>query len=221
MAKKADYKSIMGSCCAGLWHYLRALWGYGLCLQVIWNSRVKAAPSAAYSSPSLLLAEAGHRWSPEPLLARLERSSLHVQADAAYPRAWTPLASSISLQRAAWSAEGPQPRDSQPRVVPSTARFAPCRQLRLAAQARDGEQCCVQGQTEENTRTGSHCTDVENQSILYSMDHWFWGEFCSREMNSGKCKTHHPCSNYHSHSKYHPHWGETKAQDGTGQPGDR
>lgn len=83
MAKKADYKSIMGGCCAGLWHYLRALWGYGLRLQVIWNSRVKAAPSAAYSSPSLLLAEAGHRWSPEPLLARMERSSLHVQAAAA------------------------------------------------------------------------------------------------------------------------------------------
>lgn len=87
MAKKADYKSIMGGCCAGLWHYLRALWGYGLRLQVIWNSRVKAAPSAAYSSPSLLLAEAGHR-------------------------AWTPLASSISLKRAVWGAEGPQPRDS-------------------------------------------------------------------------------------------------------------
>lgn len=51
MAKKADYKSIMGDCCAGLWHYLRATWGCGLCLQVTWNSGVKAAPQWCLFSP--------------------------------------------------------------------------------------------------------------------------------------------------------------------------
>lgn len=28
----------------------------------------------------------------------------------------------------------------------------------------------MQGQIEENTRTGPHCTDVENQRILYSLE---------------------------------------------------
>lgn len=55
---------------------------------------------------------------------------------------------------------------AQPRLLHAGRQW-----LQAAAQGRDGEQGCVRGQKEENTtKMGSHCTDVENQSILYPLE---------------------------------------------------
>lgn len=135
-AQKADYKSLMGDCCAGLWHCLGATWG---CVCRSPGAQgFKLPPSAACSAPSLLLA--GHRWSLrhcQPGWRALPCSSRELLPPLEPSGIICPLADG----GAAWGAQG-----AQPRAAPSTAQFAPCRQPRAAGACRRqrwGARLCV------------------------------------------------------------------------------
>lgn len=144
-AKKANYKSIMGDCCAGLWHCLRAV---GCVCRSPGTQGLKLPPSAACSAPSLWLGTDGAPSHGQPgwrALPCFSRQLLLLPEPGPLWHHLCPCREQCGVHR------GLSPGTPSP-PVPTSVGSSPAQPsllhagsqwLQAAAQGRDGEQGCV------------------------------------------------------------------------------
>lgn len=189
MAKKADYKSIMGDCCAGLWHCLRAV---GCVCRSPGTQGLKLPPGAACSPRSLLLGTDGAPSHSQPGWRALPCFSRQLLLLLEPGPRWH----HVSLQRVVWGAElcTGVPAQGLPAQGSSPA------QPSLLHTGSQWLQAATQGRWRKTQQGLVHIAQMwKSRASCTHWSHWFCRECCSRGMNLGKCKTHHPRSNYHPH----------------------